>query len=329
MVEYIDQQINHLSWQVIGKSADVTLSESCGDCIISGSNTHISIWQFVDEPGVYDQLPIAEIASELVPSGVCKVQLVGNIAFSALSVGNVYIHELVTERDHRKFLRPLAEANNLHKRYKCNDMLFCPQKKSVLTCGDDGVIACFHVDRPEKVDTRQALESSIRCMDLITPNEVICGTLSGSLKHFDLRTCDCISTFNSQNLSTLTCIQRNPNVNHLATGGNDQGFILMYDLRNPSIAVAQISAHSSLVTAVKYRPRDPCTLYSSSCDGELFRWNLNTEFSANQMPWKVESISRMKEPLSITSLDINDSGDMIYTSDHGAIFYQKLNEIGA
>lgn len=329
MVEYIDQQIKNLSWQLTNKSSDVTSSETCGDCIISGSKTHISVWQFVDEPGIYDQLPIAEIASHIIPFEACKVHLIGNVAFTATRDGVVYLHELVTERDHRKYLRPISETKNLHVNYKCNDMSFCAQTNSVLTCGDDGSIASFNIERPNKVISKQVIETSLRCMDMITPHEVICGTLSGALKHIDLRSYQCIGTFRSQSLSTLNCIQRNPNVNHLAASGNDMGSIMIYDLRNPSISVTQVTAHNAPVTSLRYRPKDPSTLYSSSCDGELFRWNMGADFTANQTALNVESISRMKEPLSITSLDINHLGDMVYASDHGAIYYQKLNELGA
>lgn len=328
MVEYVNQQISHLSWQVAAKTADITAQEYCGDNIISGSKTNISIWQFVDEPGAYDQLPIAEVASERIPAKACKSRLIGNVAFTALVNGTVLLHELKTEHSNRKYLSLISESKNLHRNYRCNDMLFCAQTKSVLTCGNDGVISCLNIENPKKVTSRQVSESSLKCMDIVTPNEIICGTQNGALKQFDLRSYDCVGTFASKSLSALVCLQRNPNVNHLATGGNDQGSIIIYDSRNQNSALAQISAHGSAITTVKYRPRDPNILYSSSCDGELFRWSLNTEFTTSQIPRKVESIGCASEPLSITSFDVNHLGDMLYTSDHGAIFYHKLNENG-
>lgn len=266
MVEYIDQQICNLSWQVSAKTADITAPDHCGDNIISGSRSHISIWQFIDEPGTYDQLPIAEITSENIPVQACRVHLIGNVAFTALTNGTVYLHELVSERNNRKFLRLISETKNLHSHYKCNDMLFCAQTNSVITCGNDGAISQFNIEHSKKTSTKAVSETSLKCMDIITPNEVICGTLNGSLRHFDLRTNECIGTFANQTLSSLLCLQRNPNVNHLAIGGNDQGSIIMYDLRNSNFAMAQISAHSSAITNVKYRPKDPSVLYSSSCD---------------------------------------------------------------
>ena len=327
MVEYIDQKISCLAWQVAAKTADITALDSCGDNIISGSNTNVTIWHFEDL-GTDDQLPINEVASERIQTKACRTHLMGNIAFTALINGTVFLHELVTERNNRKYLRPIAEAKNLHPNYKCTDMLFCAQTNSVLTCGNDGNISSFNIEHPRKVNSSQVSESSLKCMDIITPNEVICGTLNGALKHFDLRTKECIGTYANKSLSTILCLQRNPNVNHLATAGNDQGSIILYDLRNLNSALAQISAHGAAVTHVRYRPRDPNILYSSSCDGDLFRWNLNTEFTVNQVPRKVESIGCISEPLSITSFDVNHLGDTIYTADHGAIFHRKLNEVG-
>lgn len=329
MVEYIDQQINHLSWQLASKSADITAPDHCGENIISGSKTGISIWQFIDAAENYDRLPIMEAASEKTTSEVCKVHLIGNIAFAALLDGTVLLHELVTEsRNNRKFLKLLSETENLHSNYKCNDMLFCPQTNSVITCGNDGGLSCFNIEHSQKVTSKIISESSLKCLDIVTPNEVICGTLNGTLKHFDLRTFHCIGTFANQSLSTLLCLQRDPNVNHLATGGNDQGSIIMYDLRNQNSALAQIAAHDAAITNVRYRPKDSNILYSSSCDGELFRWNLNTEFTANQIPRKVESVASLSDVISITSFDVNYLGDMIYTTDHGAIYYHRVNEIG-
>lgn len=326
MVEYIDQQIGNLSWQVAAKTSDITAPDCCGDNIISGSRTDISIWQFVDDdPGAYDQLPIAELTSEKIPDRACRVHLIGNIAFTALINGTVYLHEL--NHDPRPNLRQLSETKNLHPDYKCEDMLFCAQTNSVLSCANDGSIATFNIEHPKKINRFELSKSSLKCMDIINPNEIICGTLSGALKHFDLRSQECVGTFANQSLSALICLQRNPNVNHLATGGNDQGSIIIYDLRNTSSALAQISAHNSAITNVKYRPRNPNILYSSSCDGELFKWNLSTEFTANQVPRKVESIGCTSEPLSIISFDINHLGDLIYTTDHGAIFYRKINDI--
>lgn len=328
MVEYIDQHITNLSWQLATKTADITSPDCCGDNLISGSKTAISIWQFVDTPGSYDQLPITEVASHKLPRSAARVHLIGNVAFTALTNGTVLLHELVATMDEQKDMQLLSETSNLHSNYRCNDMLFCAQTNSVYTCGNDGCVASFNIEHPNKTKSQQVSDSSLKCMDLITPNEVICGTVSGTLKHFDFRVNSCIGTFANQNLSSLLCLQRNPNVNHLATGGNDQGSIIMYDLRSLNSAVAQISAHGAAITAVKYRPRDDNILYSSSCDGEIFRWNLSTEFTSIQMPRKVESVGSTSEPLSITTFDINHLGDLIYAADHGAIFYHKLPELG-
>lgn len=328
MVEYINQQINNLSWQISIKSADITAPDCCGDHVISGSKTHISVWQFVDSPETYDQLPIAEVASLKVKSSACKVQMIGKVAFSALIDGTVLLNELVTDFNNRKYLNSISTTSNLHSSYRCNDMLFCAQTNSVITCANDGAISRFNIEHPQKVISKKVSESSLKCMDAVTPNEVICGTMDGCLKQYDVRTHECVGTFSNQTLSTLMCVQRNPNVNHLAVGGNDQGSIIIYDLRNQNSPLAQISAHSAAVTQVRYRPKDSNIIYSSSCDGQLFRWNLNTEFTANQMPRKVESIGCTSDPITITSFDVNHLSDMIYTTDHGAIFYHKLNEVG-
>lgn len=330
MVEYIDQQINHLSWQVTSKIGDLTSSDCCGDKLISGSRNCLSIWQFLDKSGTFDQLPVAEIANEKTPASVAKVHLIGDIAFTALIDGTVLLHSLESGDtiNNCKLLELISETRDLHSTYRCNDMLFCPQTKSVITCGSDGALSRFDIDHPKKVIKKQLCDSSLRCMDMVTPNEVICGTLNGNLKHFDLRENICIGNFANQSLSTLTSIQKNPNVNHLAVGGNDQGSILLYDLRNQNSALVEISAHNAAITNIRYRPRDTNILYSSSCDGELFRWRLNPEFTTTQIPKKVESISCTSDPISITSFDVNHLGDMIYTTDHGAIFYHKLTEIG-
>lgn len=329
MVEYVDQYIHTLSWQITSKSADITSEESCGDSIISGSKTLISIWQFHDDPGSFDQLPIIEVASENIKSRASRVHHIGKMTFTALIDGTVLLHEVVTKPNGRQSLSLISESTDLHKSYKCNDMLFCPQLNSVITCGNDGALAMFNIEKPKKISRKPVSKSSLTCLDMVNPNEVICGSLNGTLKHFDIRTDGYIGSYSNKSLSTLMCVQRNPHVNHLAIGGNDQGSIVLYDLRNVKSAVAEISAHRAAVTNVRYRPKDPNIVYSSSVDGDLFRWNLTPEFLVSHIPRKIESIGCTSDPLSITSFDVNYFGDMIYTADHGAIFYKKLNELGS
>lgn len=329
MVEYIDQNIHTLSWQIGGGlSGDLTEAKYCGDTLIGGSDTALTIWQFHDKSQIIqDQLPIVECGREIIPSKAARVYLIGDRAFVALSNGTVQVHDVVTEKTGVKSFKLVSEAKNLHNSYRCNDMVFCPQSNSVITCGNDGGLAMFNVDRPQKATHFPNLDASLKCIDLVNPNEVICGDLNGCLRHYDVRSGDYVS-FTNQSFSSLLCVQRNPNVNHLAIGGNDQGSIILYDLRNESSAVAEISAHSAAVTNIKYRPRDPNIIYSSSIDGDLFRWSLNNQFLVNHIPKKVESIGDTSDPISITAFDVNDTGDIIYTTDHGAIFYRKLNESG-
>lgn len=163
MVEYIDQQINHLSWQIAAMSADITASDCCGDNIISGSKTGISIWQFSDNSGTFDQLPVTEVASERTESSVIKVHLIGELAFAALLDGSVQLHELRTEDrlNNCKSLELISETRNLHSTYRCNDMLFCPQTNSVITCGSDGALSKFNIEKANQVTSKQVSESSL------------------------------------------------------------------------------------------------------------------------------------------------------------------------
>lgn len=325
MVEYIDQNILHLTWQVSKKSSDITAAEYCGDHVISGSKTGISIWKFIDDPGNYDQLPIIEVAYEPTSRPVAKVLLIGEAAFTALKNGTLLLHELATQPNGGKSLDIISEETDLHKGYKLNDMQFCAQTNTIITCGNDGALSCHDIVHKKTV-SKQVSEMSLKCLDMVNPNEVICGTLDGCVKHYDLRTNDCKGSFSSQNFSAMVSLQKNPNVNHLAIGGNDQGSLMIYDLRNTSLAVAKVSAHTTAITNIRYKPYDSNIVYSSSCDGDLFRWNLYTEFTSNQVPRKVESIGRASDPISITSFDINHLGDLLYTTDLGAIFYHKVNE---
>lgn len=319
MVEYIKEPIIHLSWQLASKSSDITESDCCGDCIIAGTKSGVSIWKFLDTPGTYDQLPIAEMVNVKVESDVCRVKLIGNLAFVALANGTVILYELSTHNGNPKDLIPISRTSNLHSKYKCNDMLFCPQTNSVITCGNDGAVSEFNLEHNDKVVSRRVSNTSLKCMDKISPSQIICGSLNGTLKLIDRRVMECVESFSNQTLSTITCIQRNPHVNHLVIGGNDQGSIMLYDLRNQGSIMSQMSAHSAAITDIRYRPRETDTFYSSSCVGELFKWNT----SANQISKRVEAIGCLSDLLTITSFDVNYLGDLIYTTDHGAIFYHK------
>lgn len=327
MVEYIDQNILTMQWQRTTNPADMTLFDYKSEYMISGSEQTVSLWRFVDNPDQYEQLPIIEETFENVDNSVSQVHLIGKLAFVALSNATVSLYELV-DGDNRKCLNKISSTKNLHNNQACTGMIFSPQMNSVITCGQDGCISQFDIDKQtiKPKSTKVALES-LECIDAINANEVICGTLTGSLKHFDFRSGKVVGSFSSKNQSTLCCVQRNPNVNHLAVAGNDDGYINLYDLRSQDFAVAKLSVHNSAVTCIKYQPRASDIMYSSSADGFLLRWSISPDFSSNNSP-KADTLVSTGDYFSINCFDVDQQSHLIYATDQETIHYRKSDCFG-
>lgn len=331
MVEFVDQMISRVSWQTTAKDIARFTSETQGSLLISGSCDHgnknkANIWKFLSSPsGTFEQLPMIEAASVEVDTDVTQALLVGKVAFVSLANGTVLLYEYSDHGIHNT-LSLISETPNLHTGYHCNDMLFCSPTNSVITCGSDGNINCFCIERHQTTTSYRIANTAINCIDMVSQNEIICGTLTGHLKHFDLRAKKCIKSLASQKQSSALSIKRNPNVLHYVTCGNSDGLLSLFDLRNDQTSMAQIAAHDAAISQIRYKPGESNILFSSSFDGQLLRWNFNSEFVTDQKPKKVEYIASRGDCLPINSFDVNVNGDMIYACDNEALYYLKIDE---
>lgn len=323
MVEFIDHNLNSIRWQVSADPDNLSPFDFNSQYVIGGSHKNVSVWKFQDDPANYQRMPIVEVASESTESPVVQVMLVGKTAFVALRSGIVVLFELDDAGDKpRKELIPISKTPLMHNGKQCNGLLFSPQLNSVITCGADGSISHCDIEKNRKtaVKTHHISDSSIKCIDSITPNQIVCGTQQGSLIHHDLRTSRPIEVYECKGHSALTCVQRNPNVNHLVVGGNDEGFINLYDLRHQQFAVAKIPTHDAAITGLKYQPRVSDSFYSSSCDHVLMKLNMPADFTSIQKP-KADILVAGDDSVSITCFDVNQQGNLIYATDVEVLYY--------
>jgi len=204
--------------------------------------------------------------------------------------------------------------------YSANDSVFNPSTNELITCGDNGVIRVFNLDNySSEMRSKCLTQNSLKAIDLLSRNEVICGTSSGHLKVYDYRNQSVVVSMANE-LSVMTCVGRNPNISHLISCGNDVGVLSIWDLRNSGRQLLQVSAHSALVSQLNYKANEPNVLMTSSYDGSLLRWNIS---SATQLE-SVDAIVGREGGSAINSFDINSSDEIMFTADNEVLYLGHL-----
>jgi len=207
--------------------------------------------------------------------------------------------------------------------YSSNDSVVNRLANELVVCGDNGVIRVFKLDdysKPE-MTSKCLTQNSLKTIDLISGHEVVCGTSSGHLKVYDLRSRS-VGLSMANELSVVTCVRRNPNIAHVIACGNDVGVVSVWDLRNNGQQLLQVSAHSSFISDVKYKANEPNVLMTSSYDGSLLRWNMT---ASTQLGSVDAIVGREGGPVSaINSFDINSFDEMLFSADNEVLYLGHL-----
>lgn len=196
--------------------------------------------------------------------------------------------------------------------FSANDSVVSPQTHEVIACGDNGVIRVLNLDDYSSEKKSKCLtQNCLKTIDLVSPKEVICGTSSGHLKLYDIRS-DSVVLSMANELSIITCVKTNPNISHMISCGNDLGVLSLWDLRNSGQQLLQMAGHSALISELTYKANEPNVLLTSSYDGSLFRWNI----SATSQLGSVDAIMERDSGSPINSFDVNFFDEIIFSSDN-------------
>lgn len=214
------------------------------------------------------------------------------------------------------------------------DCIYHPSLERLISCGEDGILSIVDLRQADQVSRSDCIsQHSLECIDIISNNEVICGTSSGHLKLVDLRekkgkkkqknsseATSAITMTLANPQSIVTAVRRNLSISHVVSCANDSGLLAFWDLRNGAKQLMQIAAHNALVSEMHYVQSSPNILLTSSYDGQIFRWNV----SPSSQLISVDSVLGKHAKSPINSFDISSSDEIIISADNEVLYYGHL-----
>jgi WD40 repeat protein len=238
-----------------------------------------------------------------------------NLVMVTSSSGSASLYQLP-----HKQLEELNTWPHLHQ-YSCTDVVHNATDNSLLTCGQDGFVNKIPLDHlSNPIKSKSLTQCSLECIDILSPNEAICGTESGHIKVFDDRKGEAVLSLQGVQQSIITCIQRNPSIGHILATGNDSGHLSLWDLRNASSLLMHISAHDALITELQYKQNENNIVMTSSFDGQLLKWNLTPTCQLTS----VESVMGREGGPSINSFHVNSKDQVVFGADNEVLYFGQL-----
>lgn len=135
-----------------------------------------------------------------------------------------------------------------------------------------------------------------------------------------------------------TCLTYHPTQRHMVIAGDNEGSLIIWDLRQNTFPVNLLSAHSESVSEIHFHPDQPDQLFTCSNSGEVWHW-LNNKQSAlsnsllnyeavDTNPWFTSEASKNKFEVfmlmpklhkSVNSLDLNRN-QLLCGCDNEAVY---------
>lgn len=236
-----------------------------------------------------------ENENDLIPKAMSKLTVDGevigievldynNVAVSAgSSISLVYIN-----RDQeRNNLRVNHHFGDIHKFKKTGDAALCTGisvfNENISSIGEDGTINVISANNQKIITTLEETDSVTQtAIRFINYKELITGNRLGVMNSFDLRSGSkkptatfAVSCEDEKKSNAVTCITHHPTQQHIILSASEEGSLTVYDLRQPSFPSSYLCAHDFAITEVMFHPTQPDKLFTSSANGELWKWTQN------------------------------------------------------
>jgi nuclear pore complex protein Nup43 len=219
--------------------------------------------------------------------------------------------------------------------------------ENISSIGEDGRINILSANSQKVVTTLENIDSVTPTAVCFNYKQLITGNRMGILKTFDLRSAKRdpssvfeISSQDQKKCYGVTSIIHHPTQNHIILCGSEEGSITVYDLRNPSFPASYLCSHNFAITELMFHPTQPDKLFSSSANGELWKWtqnmiqNITQDYDGNNQVDSINSwlngeraknkisITTMLSGLrkSITSIDCSKQSRLICSSNNEAVY---------
>ncbi|XP_041043593.1 nucleoporin Nup43 [Carcharodon carcharias] len=278
--KYVSQKISRVRWRPASGS-----SLQLPECFATGSwdaeQNKVCLWKTVDMEGTEtDQLfmedtkPLCEINHN---GDVMDLQFLDQERIvTASSTGSVIVFR---HHVNNQALSVLQHWDHAH--YHSHDSAPCTSLvcngPEIITVGEDGRINHFQADQKEPVRTiDNADSSSLNAVTFLRTTEILTVNSIGQLKIWDFRQ----PGNKPRQIYSLTgdrvplhCVDRHPNQQHIVATGGQDGTFCIWDVRQGSIPISLLDAHSAEMWEVHFHPSNPDHVFTCSEDGSLWHWN--------------------------------------------------------
>lgn len=319
LLEYISRKVSKVRWienetELRENSDNSEQKWFCGTYGEEQDLNELSIWS--NSQSNYESIQLKSESQVSVGSDVTQINPITNSKSVAISLSN---GDVLCFTYFPNGLKLSHKWGSVHSNC-CKDSVLNRFTNEVITCGEDGVICVLNIENVSKVVKSKCLtQNSLESIDLLSANEVICGTSSGHLKVYDIRKQEVVLSMANEQ-SVMSCVKRNPHISHMVSCGNDVGVLSLWDMRNTGKQLMQVSGHSSLISELNYKSNEPNILITSSYDGQLLRWNIS---SSSQLV-SVDAIMGRDGGSPINSFDINSSDGIIFSADNEVLYLGRL-----
>ncbi|XP_032877735.1 nucleoporin Nup43 [Amblyraja radiata] len=147
----------------------------------------------------------------------------------------------------------------------------------IVTVGEDGRINHILADLKEPVRViDNADSSSLNAVTFLRTTEILTVNSIGQLKIWDFRKPGDkplqIFSFTDERVP-LHCVDRHPSQQHIVGTGGQDGTLCIWDIRQGSVPISVLDAHSAEMWEIHFHPSNPDHVFTCSEDGTLWHWN--------------------------------------------------------
>ncbi|XP_020370279.2 nucleoporin Nup43 [Rhincodon typus] len=277
---YVSQKISRVRWLPVSGS-----SLQLPECFATGSwdaeQNKVCLWETIDIESIdTDQLfledskPLCSITHQ---GDVMDLQFLDQEKIiTASSTGSVILFRYHQNDQKLSILQEWERAHYYsHGSAPCTSLV-C-NGPEIISVGEDGRINHFQADQKEPVQTiDNADSSSLNAVTFLRTTEILTVNSIGQLKVWDFRQ----PGNKPRQIYSLTgdrvplhCVDRHPNQQHIVATGGQDGTFCIWDVRQGSVPISLLDAHSAEMWEVHFHPSNPDHVFTCSEDGSLWHWN--------------------------------------------------------
>eukprot|EP00055_Hartaetosiga_balthica_P013629 m.70840 g.70840 ORF g.70840 m.70840 type:complete len:342 (-) comp8325_c0_seq2:3334-4359(-) len=187
----------------------------------------------------------------------------------------------------------------------CTSVSVYGRNRAVAVTGSVLKIITLKNEWSEEKFGRSHCNAALLSSDFMDVNTLVTGSSIGVVEMWDRRDSKKSVTVMQNNvcedgsLQVLNGVAAHSLDGNVVASGDDEGLLVFWDKRQPSLPLAQIQPHTAPVWDVKFSQESPHVLFSAAEDGQLLHWNANPSQAATKTTF---TISNNNDDMVVTDI---------------------------